>query len=95
MNIKRAEAFSVAVRVASLLAEKVFAEAGWTWQDDHGRDYQPTVSQIEATYRRLVQEMDSWESGTGRLVVQRDELHGLSFLIRLGDYSADLDGDAA
>jgi hypothetical protein len=70
------------------LAALVFATAGWTWHEKGV----PQASSVHECFERLltaVVEGGGWSKGTGRLVVEKDELHGYSLLMRLGDISID------
>ena len=83
-----------ALTQAASLAALVFRTQMWTWKDKDDKDYVPSASDVRQCFERLLDGMTSWAHGTGRLVVEKDELHGYSLLMRLGNISIDEDSGA-
>jgi len=92
MTAEQERELTEAISGAAFNAFLVFEREGWTWLDSNDKKYVPQPDQIAATYRRLFNDMrenHSFSLGTGRLLIQRDDLHGYSFLMRLGNLDTD------
>ena len=84
-----------ALTQAADLAALIFRTTEWTWKDKGSVSYVPDGNDVRACFAKLlagVREGKQFSSGAGRLLIERDELHGYSLLIRLADISTDEDG---
>jgi hypothetical protein len=74
---------TTAMRRAAELAHVLFESQGWTW---HKETVPPTIDQIEASYRRLANQVvgETTSCASGRLRVSRNDVDGLDYHIDVG-----------